>query len=295
MTLNKRRAFQFLGVLGTLACLTVFILKPSFPTPDKLFIFFLFVFAAFSQAWQMTKRILPFVAVILVYESFRSVADQLNSHVNYTFAPHVDKFLFGQLPTASLQKWLWHGHVQWYDVALYIPYLLFFLAPLLLAILIWKTRDRFYWQAVTSFCLLFFMAFLTFLLFPAAPPWLASNNHVIAPITRISSYVWSSLGIQNFPSVYNHLSPNSVAAIPSLHAAASSLFSIYIFKLYGRRWGSLSLLYPVILCFGVIYEGEHYFTDVLIGIIYATAAYLVTPTLLRYFQRLKASLAHSFS
>src|SRR3990167_11153194 len=119
---------------------------------------------AFHQTVAMLKRIVPFVIVILTYESFRSIANHLNTHVNYTLAPNADKFLFGDLPTVYLQTWLWHGHVQWYDFVFYLPYMLFFAMPFALAILIWKTRVKYYWQAVTAYSLTFFGAFLTFLL-----------------------------------------------------------------------------------------------------------------------------------
>lgn len=277
----KGRAGQIIGILGTLASIWLFIRSPSFPTPDKLIIFLIFLFMIFHQTIAMAKHMLPFVAVILMYESFRGLADNLNSHVNYSLAPHADKLLFGNLPTVYLQDWLWRGHTQWYDVVLYIPYLLFFALPFGLAILIWKTREQYYWRAVTMYSLVFFAAFLTFLIFPAAPPWLAAQNQVIEPITRISSHVWSSLGINDFPSVYNAISPNSVAAIPSLHAAASTLFSILIFKLYGRRWGSLSLLYPFAIFVGTVYQGEHYFFDVIVGVVYAVVAYALTPQLMK--------------
>lgn len=272
---------QLTGGVGALICLGLFIHAPSFPTPDKLFIFLFFVFLALDQVTEYFYRLGPFIAIILTYESFRSVADKLNNHVHYLFAPHFDQALFGQLPTLTLQHWLWRGHVQWYDIVLYIPYMLFFVVPFLLAILVWKTRVEVYWRLVTTFAVLFFAAFLTFLLIPTAPPWMASQNHQIEPITRISSYVWAALGIHDFPSVYNHLAPNPVAAFPSLHSAVSTLSSIVIFKLYGRRWGLVGLLYPVLIYIGVIYEGEHYAIDVLAGIIYAAGAYIATPHLIR--------------
>ncbi len=137
--------------------------------------------------------------------------------------------------------------------------------------------------------MLFFSGFLTFLVFPAAPPWLASNGGYIPHIERISSDVWYGLGVHNFPSFYNHISPNPVAAIPSLHAGCATLFSIIIFKIYGRRWGALSLIYPASIYFGVIYLGEHYAFDVILGIVYGIAAYLLTPYLMKAGRR--ASLA----
>jgi hypothetical protein len=278
------RIFQIIGLVGTLACLIAFIHTPSFPTPDKLIVFLFFVFLIFHQATEMLKRLLPFVALILVYESFRSLVPKLNSHVNYTLAPRFDRLLFGKLPAQYLQQWLWKGHTSWYDVVLYIPYLLFFVIPLGLALLVWKTRENQYWPVVTTYMLTFFAAFVTFLLFPTAPPWLASQNHYIPHVVRVSSYVWASLGIRNFPSLYNHLAANPVAAVPSLHAACATLFSLFIFKLYGRRWGTLSLIYPILIYVGVVYEGEHYVFDVLAGILYAMVIYWATPYLMRWAQ-----------
>jgi len=284
-------AFQAIGIVGAIACLLVFIKDPSFPTPDKLIVFLVFVFMSFSQATVMLKRLLPFVVILLVYESFRSVADTLNSHVNYTLAPHMDRLLFGNLPTVYLQNWLWHGHTQWYDVVLYIPYLLFFIVPLGLAILVWKTYDKYYWEVVTTYLAVFFGGFLTFLLFPAAPPWLAAQDHIIQPIVRVSTNVWASMGLYNFPSFYNHISPNPVAAIPSLHAACGTLFSLFVFKIYGKRWGYVSLLYPVLLIVGVVYEGEHYAFDVIVGIIYALAGYFLVPKAMPALRRLEIKIA----
>lgn len=296
----KRYGERAAGIIGTFLCLAIFIHEPSFPTPDKLIVFLLFVFMVFKQAVPMLKRLLPFVVIILVYESFRSVANKLNGHVNYYLAPHFDQWLFGgKLPATYLQKWLWKGHTSWYDVLLYIPYLLFFIIPLALAILVWKTRDKYYWQVVGAYTFLFFSAFLTFLLFPAAPPWMASDGHYITPIIRVSSYVWASMGIQNFPSVYNHLAANPVAAVPSLHSACSTLFSLFIFKLYGKRWGAVSLIYPISIYIGVVYEGEHYFFDVVMGILYAIATYKFTPVLIRHTRKfwsgLGAKLGYSSS
>lgn len=280
---NKITFSQALGVVLTIASLVIFYRNLSFPTPDKLIIFLTFVFMIFGQAKLMLRRLLPFAVLLLAYESFRGIADSLNTHVNYTLAPQVDRFIFGKLPTDYLQGWLWTGDAKWYDIVLYIPYLLFFVLPIGLAILVWKTKDQYYWKVVTTYLTVFFGGFITFLIFPAAPPWLASQNHYIEPITRISSQVWEELGIHNFPSIYNKISPNPVAAIPSLHSACATLFAIFIFKIYGKKWGLLSLIYPAMIYFGVIYEGEHYFFDVFVGICYGVVGYLVIN---RYFDHI---------
>lgn len=248
-----------------------------------------------GQLKEFFRRMFPFVAIILVYESFRGVADDLNTHINYLFAPHIDKTLFGNLPTIYLQDWLWKGHASWYDYALYIPYLLHFVLPFMLAIAVWKTYESHYWRVLWTYLVVAFGSFLTFFLFPAAPPWLASQNHYIQPITRISSDVWAGLGLQDFPSFYTHISPNAVAAMPSLHAAWAVLLSIFVFKLYGGRWGALSLLYPLLIFVGTVYEGEHYATDVIAGIIYGFAGYLLTPYLMKVTGRWHRKIKSAYS
>jgi len=242
---------------------------------------------AFGQGWQLFKRLAPFVVLLLVYESFRGLVPMLNNHVNYTFMINADMWLGGgALPTANLQALLWHGRVQWYDFALYVVYMLHFVLPLALALLVWKLRDREFWRYITAFLTVSFAGFLTFLAFPAAPPWMASNESYIQPITRISSQVWAALGVQDFPSLYNKISPNPVAAVPSLHAAYATLVAMFIYSLFGKKWGLLACIYPLMIYFGTVYQGEHYLIDEIIGSLYAAGAYAAAPFVLRAVQKL---------
>lgn len=278
---------QIVGIIGTLASIGIFIQQPSFPTPDKLLVFATFICLIFRLAEEMLKRFVPFVGILLVYESFRGLVPHLNSHVNYTWMPQADKVLFfGHLPTAWLQQHLWHGTVQWYDFVLYITYMMHFVLPFALAFVVWRLRDSHYWHYAMSYITVSFMGFLTFLAFPAAPPWMASDRGLIEPIQRVSSHVWSALGIHDFPSVYNRISPNPVAAVPSLHAAYATLFAIFAFKLFKTKWKYLSLLYPAFIYFGTVYQGEHYAIDEILGGMYAVAAYFAAPYVVRAFQRL---------
>lgn len=228
----------------------------------------------------MLKRLLPFGLIILVYESFRSLADQLNGYVNYTLPPAIDNWLFGSLPTITLQDWWWKGHVSWYDFLFYLAYMQHFILPFGLALIIWKTRESHYWRFVTTYVSLSFAAFLTYVAFPAAPPWLAAEHNYIQPVSRISSDVWAALGLQDFPSFYNQITPNIVAAVPSLHAAWATLFVLFVFRLYGKRWGLLATLYPLLIYVGTVYQGEHYVFDALVGAIYALVAFKATPYLI---------------
>jgi hypothetical protein len=195
----------------------------------------------------------------------------------------VDKILgLGVLPTVTLQNWWWHGSVAWYDFVFYIPYMLHFVLPIALALIVWKIRESYYWKLVTAYLTVSFSGFLTFLVFPAAPPWMASDKGFIPEITRVSSDVWFALGIHDFPSVYNKISPNPVAAVPSLHAAYATLFALIIFKLFKKsKWKYLSILYPALIYTGTVYQGEHYLIDELLGGVYALVGFLAAPYILK--------------
>jgi len=296
ISMNRRRAFQLLGVLGVVVSLGIFIKEPSFPTPDKIVIFLTFVFMIFGQARELLKRLLPFAVLLFAYESFRGLVPHLNTHVNYMWMPDVDRLLsFGELPTVILQRWWWHGSVQWYDFAFYLFYMLHFVIPFAMAITIWKLREKHYWRFITTYLVVSFSGFLTFLAFPAAPPWMASDMGLIEPITRVSSDVWYALGIHDFPSLYSRIAPNPVAAVPSLHAAYATLFALFAITLFTSRWRYLSLAYPFMIYVGTVYQGEHYAIDEILGALYAIVAFYVAPYALKAITVGWGWLSHSTS
>ena len=290
-----QKTLKVLGAVGVIAYVILFVRTPSFPTPDKILLFATLMAMAFGQARELLRRFVPFVVLLLVYESFRGLVPGLNTRVNFMFMPEADKFMFfGNLPTAVLQQLWWHGQVMWHDFVFYGAYTLHFVIPFALAALVWKTKPERYWHVVTAFVLVSFMGFLTFLVFPAAPPWMASDRGLVEPITRISSDIWAAFGIHDFPSVYNKISPNPVAAVPSLHAAYSMLFVLFMMFYYKSKWRHLAWMYPILIWVGTTYMGEHYVIDIVIGIIYAILGYLATPYVVLYMQKSWKKLSVTF-
>lgn len=261
-------------VLVLAAIAAFFIIKRSFWTPDTLFALLLVIFVVLGQARVFIVRFAPFIILLLAYDSFRGIADDLNTYVNFWPMISFDTNLFGgHLPTAVLQSWWWHGSVQWYDFYFYFLYTMHFVMPVALAVLIWKLQPKMYWEFVVALVGLSFMAFITYVAFPAAPPWMASDLHYIEPIHRISSDIWYAMGVTNFSEFYANLSPNPVAAVPSLHSAYPLLFVLYLWRLFGARKTWWLLIYPVSMWIGVVYLGEHYIFDFVAGALYAVGAY----------------------
>lgn len=277
-----RTIFRIIGAVGAIAFIGVFIYKPSFPTPDKILVLFTLVAMAFGQAKELLRRFMPFIMLLFVYDLFRGLVPYLNKNVDYSLLPAADRLMFfGQLPTVILQDLLWQGRVMWYDFVFYGAYILHFVLPFVLAVMVWKKRAMQYWRLITAYVVLSFAGFFTFLLFPAAPPWLASDLSLIEPITRISSEVWHAFGIQDFPSLYNKISPNPVAAMPSLHSAYATLFALVIMILFKNnklKW--LAWIYPILIWIGTVYQGEHYALDAVAGVVYAWLSWLAAPYVL---------------
>jgi hypothetical protein len=265
------RVVVFLAVAG------FFVFERNFWTPDTLFIALLVVAIVFGVALPFIYRFLPFASVLLVYDSFRGIATSLNSYVHYTEMPTFDRWLFhGVLPTTVLQQWLWHGHLQWYDFYFYLLYTLHFAMPIFLAVVLWRLRDKLYWPFVIALTMLSFVAFFTYVIFPASPPWLAAQSGYIPPIEHLSSDLWGAMGVTNFSQLYAKISPNLVAAVPSLHAAYPTLFLLFAAKAFGWRRMWWLALYPLSIWFGIVYLGEHYVFDTLLGVAYAVASYHIT-------------------
>ena len=276
--LYRERPFVFwIRAVAIALVVAVFVVERNFWTPDTLFIVLFALAVVFGKARAFLIRFVPFIGMLLVYDSFRGIADDLNRSVHFTEMIDFDKFFFGgQLPTEWLQRLWWHGHVSWYDFYFYFFYTIHFLAPVLVALLIWWKRDKLYWSYMWGFILLSFAGFLTYVLFPAAPPWMASELGYIDPIHRISSDIWYAMGVTNFSEVYSELSPNEVAAVPSLHAAYPLLMVLFVAKAFTWRRVWWLMFYPITMWIGIVYLGEHYVFDALLGILYAVGAYYVS-------------------
>ncbi|HWJ43175.1 MAG TPA: phosphatase PAP2 family protein, partial [Solirubrobacterales bacterium] len=113
----------------------------------------------------------------------------------------------------------------------------------------------------------------TYIAFPAAPPWLASEMGLIDEIHRSTGKGWEVISVGT-ASLFSRgqASSNLVAAVPSLHTAFVTLVALFLWSRVRRRWlRPLLLLYPLLMGLTLMATGEHWFFDVLLGWIYAGA------------------------
>jgi hypothetical protein len=233
---------------------------------------------------------LPFIGLLIAYDSLRGSASHVFG-VHYLPQLQIDQTLFGgTAPTVTLQHWLWHGQVVWYDVIFWGVYLTHFFATPVLAAVLWKIDRARFRTFIVLVAALSFAGLATYALYPAAPPWMASQAHLISPVTRIVPLVWQALGLHSAGSVFESGSQyaNNVAAVPSLHAAFSLLVAITLWPRKHKWLRPIVALYPLAMAFSLVYGAEHYFSDIVLGWMYTIATLFAARALMRWWAARRA-------
>ena len=272
-------------VLGYLVGLGVMILvKGVFLSADRYFLILLVPAVALGVGRAYVRDFLPFIALVLVYEEARGLAHTLHPHPFYEPMLTLDRWIgLGEIPTVRLQGWLWHGHLEWYDHALSLLDRLHFIVPPTLLLLIWLERREVFYRCAVTLLAVSFAGAATFLIFPAAPPWLASKHGLVPHVYRIGYIEGGDSPVATSKSwIEAHLLGNPVAAVPSLHAAYATLVVLFVYAWRGRRWALFATPYAIGMWFTVVYLGDHYVADIIVGLAYAIAGWLLVPKLLRH-------------
>lgn len=220
----------------------------------------------------------PMVIVLGAYDLTRGAADKLGIGTHFHPMIAFDKAVFfGQTPTEWLQHHLYDPHVlSAWEVGFTLVYTSYFIVPFALAGWLWA-RDRLeYLRFAKRLVSLAIAGVLTYILFPAAPPWLAGEEGLLHGVTRTTSDGWKIIGVGT--SVLfseGQASVNLVAAVPSLHAAFTMLVALFSWsRVPWRRARPLLLLYPLAMALTLMATAEHYFFDILLGWVYAGATML---------------------
>jgi hypothetical protein len=221
----------------------------------------------------------PLVAILLLYDLLRGFADGLLFPVHEVPQIRLENALFGTpAPTVWLQSRLWHGagDLRWWDYATWLVYLTHFVATLIAAAALWTfAHDRFLRYA-SMVCGLAGVGFFTYVLFPAVPPWMAAQHGNLGESNRIVPIVWRHVPIAHFNALFEHgvRYANNVAAVPSLHAGYALLLTLYLWSFTPRRLRPLLVAYPLAMTYALVYTGEHYVVDCVLGWMYAVGVFV---------------------
>jgi hypothetical protein len=268
-------AAYFIGLGGMIA------VKGLYISADRYFLILLVPAVALGITRAYIRDFLPFIGLMLAYDFTRGYAYVLNTSVLHRgpfYMPQisVDQFLFlGHVPTVTLQHYLWRGQIHLFDnMIASFDHLHFFVPPTLM-FLIWLNRRELFYRCAFTLITVSMIGALIFFLFPAAPPWLAGQQHLIHAISINSIQASKSPIPQPASLIESYVPRNPVAAIPSLHAAYSLLVFLFAWA-WNRRIGYVLIAYTATMWFAIVYLGDHYVADIIPGAALALGIWLLS-------------------
>lgn len=223
---------------------------------------------------------IPFLLILISYDFIRGLAGTLISQTRYLDLVYIDLWLFKFIPTAYLQSLFFHSNnLAWYDYVGTIIYFFHSILPVSFGFLLWIYHKSGFKEFITGFFILSYIAFLTWIIFPTAPPWMLSQDGKIAGVTKVMTLTLNNIIGPGAINYHNTINSTPVGSFPSVHAAYP--FIIFLFALrYFKIKALIFLPYVLSIWFFIVYSGEHYIIDVAGGVLYASFSYLLSTEIL---------------
>ena len=123
--------------------------------------------------------------MLIAYDFTRGAADSLGIAVHHTAMIDFDKAVFfGETPTEWLQAHLHQpGVVHWYEVGFTLVYTSYFIVPFAVAGYLWARDHAAFLRFAKRLVTLALAGLATYIAFPAAPPWMASEMGLLGECT----------------------------------------------------------------------------------------------------------------
>lgn len=246
----------------------------SFFSPDQFFVMGLLLTLLIGKSKQFIKDWSMPITLFLGYDYLRGLVPKLTQAAHIYPMINFDKLFFGSIPAIKLQSLLYSNElIHWYDYMATVFYMSHFIVPMIVAFIFWFRERKYFTKYSLALLILSYSAFITYIFFPAMPPWMAAQKNIIPPVAKIMDQVFANFAYPiNLPSVYQFVGVNLVAAVPSLHAAYPWLTFLFLF-IKIKKWAIYFIPYVLGVWFSIIYLGEHYVFDILIGVLYATFSF----------------------
>jgi inositol phosphorylceramide synthase catalytic subunit len=168
-----------------------------------------------------------------------------------------------------------------------IPYATFI--PVCMAFAVWLyTRDyarmlRFTW----CFFALNVCGFVTYHLYPAAPPWYFHAHGCTVDVLAHASEgpalarVDARLGLHYFAGMYGR-SSSVFGAMPSLHCAYAFIVALEGSAVFRWPWRIASVAFFLLMCFSAVYLDHHWVLDAIAGVTYCLVVVAAARALVRW-------------
>jgi len=282
----RRRTVGRVAVAVWAVALAWFCLTQGFPfdrANQTLWILSGLVAASIGRPLGSMKRIfldwVPFIAVLYAYDYSRHLAIVIGRPVMVT--PQIDwdtTLFFGTVPVVWLQQHFYDAaNVHWFDSVASLVYVSHFVAVWAIAAVLYMRDRREWFLWARALVVLSFAGLITFIIVPAAPPWWAAKYGYLPDVERIATRGLDGVGIHWARQLIDGgaATSNDVAAIPSLHTGFAVLIAVWFYPRIPERfrwWGRpLLVAYPILMLLVLVYGGEHYVVDGIIGAAYVFA------------------------
>ena len=222
-------------------------------------------------------------AFTVIHELPYDRPERLRERLRVGYPIAVDRFLgAGELPNLRLQRAFSRpGQVTRLDRALAVIHWAWFMEPHLALTWILLRNDAGFPRAARQMAAAFDIGCAIYFAVPTAPPWWAAENgHIAAHEGRASEEIVAAAAPPRlrrmmvevgegtwgraWPALYSSLGGNPWAAMPSLHFGTSLLAAILLAE-SGPIAGVAGWSYAAMLAFALVYLGEHYVIDLLVG------------------------------
>jgi membrane-associated phospholipid phosphatase len=231
----------------------------------------------------------PFVLFGVIFEALGLLRTYVASRgVNTRWPYLVDKLLFGlgdDSARLSLNEIFARHHCAALDFVTGVAYLVFIYAVLAFAVFLGaidrsETGRRRLRSLGWTFLGVNVAGYLTYLILPVAPPWYVLSRgfgpvdiHTAASPAALVR--WDALvGVPYFKNFYAHAT-DVFGAMPSMHCAYPMLLLLFSRELRRPRLTAGLVAFQLVMCFSAVYLQHHYMSDVLAGMGYASAGYLI--------------------
>lgn len=168
------------------------------------------------------------------------------------------------------------GEVRAHDTVLScIHWSWFFVPHVAVAYVLVRDRPAFA-GAAGQMAAVFDLGVVAYFVVPTAPPWWAARYGHLEPVRRIMSEAGERFWGRLWVPLYDSLSGNQFAAMPSLHFA-TSVMGAHVLSDTDRAAGVAGWAYAGVLGFALVYLGEHYLVDLAAGLVLAESVRRLAP------------------
>ncbi len=202
------------------------------------------------------REVVPFLTCILIYTNLHDTIGFVNPRDVHHVLAALDRQIFGVVPCVWAERLITPARTEVMSL-FYVSFA--WMAPSTALILLAQRRLPEFRRATMGILFCFYLGYLLYVMFPAAPPRLV----LVYEFTKT---------LQGYPHMFSTLSArafellpvDSRAAFPSLHSAVSLVALVYAWR-YVRAWFWLLLPFCLGLWASTVYLRHHYVVDLLAG------------------------------